>query len=54
MSNAVTMLELVAAVAARAATDAEIVATVAVLVNAGAVRLCGSFRGARFELERLA
>ena len=53
MSNAVTMLELVTAVAGRTANEAEIVTTVATLVNAGAVRLCGSFRGARFDPAEL-
>ena len=53
MSNAVTMLELVVAVAARGATEAEVVATVATMVNSGVVRLCGNFRGQRFDLDVL-
>jgi hypothetical protein len=45
-----TLLELVKAVSDYAETDAEIVATVVHLVNSGQVRLCGNFRGARFDL----
>jgi len=32
-------------------TEAELIATVVHLVNSGAVRLCGNFRGARFALD---
>ena len=45
------MLDLVRAVSAAARTDTEVVATVAYLVNSGTVRLCGSFRGARIDLD---
>jgi hypothetical protein len=45
------MLELVEAVSEYAETDTETVATVVHLVNSGLVRLCGNFRGARFDLE---
>lgn len=45
-----TLLDLVAAVSEYAETDREIVAAVVHLVNSGAVRLGGSFGGARFEL----
>lgn len=45
-----TLLELVKAVSDYAETDAEIVATVVHLVNSDQVRLCGNFRGARFDL----
>jgi hypothetical protein len=45
------MLDLVKAVSATATTDAEVVATVAYLVNSGTVRLCGSFHGARIDLD---
>jgi hypothetical protein len=51
MSNTVTMLELVTTVTRYAATDDEVVATVAWLINSGAVRLCGNFRGARIDLR---
>jgi hypothetical protein len=46
-----TLLELVEAVSDYAETDTEIVATVVYLVNSGRVQLCGTFRGARFDLE---
>jgi hypothetical protein len=46
-----TLLELVKAVSDHAETDTEVVATVVHLVNSGQVRLCGNFRGARFELD---
>jgi hypothetical protein len=45
------MLDLVKAVSAAATTDTEVVATVAYLVNSGAVELCGNFRGARIDLD---
>jgi hypothetical protein len=32
-------------------TEAELIATVVHLVNSGRVRLCGTFKGARFDLE---
>lgn len=47
----VTLLELVNAVTSFARSDDEIVATIVHLVNSGQVRLCGTFRGARFRLE---
>src|SRR5262249_30540547 len=53
MSNHLTLLELVSTVAAHAATEDELVATIVHLVNSGAVRLCGNFRGARFDLREL-
>ena len=46
-----TLLDLVQAVSEYAHTDAEIVATVAALINSGAVRLCGAFAGARIDLN---
>jgi len=51
MALQLTMLDLVKAVSATATTDAEVVATVAYLVNSGAVQLCGNFRGARIDLD---
>lgn len=51
MVRRVTLLDLVTAVAASARSDAEIVATVVHLVNSGQVQLCGTFKGARFQLE---
>ena len=51
MALQVTMLELVKAVSESAATDREVVATVVHMVNSGMVQLCGTFRGARFDLD---
>jgi hypothetical protein len=51
MAIRTTLLELVTAVSEAANTEAEVIATVVYLVNSGRVRLCGTFRGARFELE---
>ncbi len=42
----ITLLDLVAAVAESAESEAEVIATVRQLVNSGRVRLVGSFRGA--------
>ena len=53
MRTQLTMLDLVQAVSTSARTDAEVVATVVYLVNSGAVRLCGNFRGARFDLDEV-
>ena len=53
MSLDMTLLELVDAVADHARSDAEVIATVVYMVNSGAVRLCGNFKGARFDLGRL-
>lgn len=53
MAPSVTMEDLVSAVSADAATDAEVVATVVHMVNAGIVRLEGKLRGARFDLRTL-
>lgn len=46
-----TLLDLVQAVGAEATSDAEVVATVAALVNSGRVRLCGTFAGAQIQLS---
>ena len=53
MSNDMTLLELVNAIADYASSDAEVIATVVQLVNSGAVRLCGNFKGERFDLGTL-
>jgi hypothetical protein len=50
MTHDITMLELVRVVSERVSTEAEVIATVANLVNSGAVRLCGNFRGMRIDL----
>ena len=49
--NRSTLLDLVQAVTVYATSDAEIVATVAYLINTGQVRLCGTFAGARIDLS---
>ena len=49
----VTLLELVTEVAKYAPSDKEVIATVAHMVNSGSVRLCGNFKGARFDLDAL-
>ncbi len=41
-----TLLDLVAAVAESAKTEAEVVATVTHLINSGQIRLIGNFQGA--------
>jgi len=51
MARDTTLLELVSAVGNHAATEAELIATVVYLVNSGTVRLCGTFKGSRFEPE---
>ncbi len=50
MTQTITMLDLVSAVSEYAHTEDEVIATVVHLVNSGIVRLCGNFKGARFEL----
>ena len=50
MGRNVTLLELVNAVTEYAASEAEVIATVVYMVNSGRVRLCGNFKGARFDL----
>ncbi len=46
----ITLLELVAAVADEAHTDAEVVAAVAHLIHTKQVELVGNFRGADVEI----
>ena len=53
MAIRTTLLELVTAVSDAAATEDEVLATVVYLVNSGRVRLCGTFRGARFDIANL-
>lgn len=45
-----TLLDLVQAVNRFASSEAELVTTVASLVNSGQVRLCGNFAGATIDL----
>jgi len=51
MALKITLLDLIDAVAEHSASDAETVATVVYMVNRGHVRLGGTFRGARFDLD---
>src|SRR5438552_14635366 len=53
MATSVTLLDLVTEVAKYARSDEEVIATVAYMVNSGRVRLCGNFKGARFDLDAL-
>jgi hypothetical protein len=53
MTRNVTLLDLVTAVAEYANSEAEVVATIVCMVNQGHVRLCGNFKGARFDLATL-
>jgi len=48
-----TLLDLVKAVSDQARSEAEVIATIVSLVNSGRVRLCGTFRDARFDLREL-
>ena len=51
MARESTLLDLVNAVATQAESDAQLIAMVVYLVNSGAVRLCGTFKGSRFDAE---
>jgi hypothetical protein len=53
MARRLTLLELVNTVAEYSSSDAELIATVVYMVNHGHVRLCGTFKGARFDLSTL-
>ena len=53
MALNMTLLDLVNAVSENAASEAELIATVVCMVNSGQVRLCGNFKGARFDLRGL-
>jgi len=50
MTPSITLLDLVNAVARYARSEAEVIATIVCMVNQGHVRLCGTFKGARFDL----
>jgi len=50
MQAETTLLDLVTAVNDVSDSEDEVIATVVHLVNSGLVRLCGNFRGARFDL----
>ena len=49
MRRDTTMLELVTTLSAHGPSEDEVIARVVALVNSGAVRLCGIFKGSRFE-----
>ncbi len=49
MAHETTLLDLVDTLSEVAANEAEVIATVVHLVNSGTVRLCGNFKGHRFE-----
>jgi hypothetical protein len=53
MKAQTTLLDLVTAVSDVSDNEDEVIATVVHLVNSGTVRLCGTFRGARFDLTSL-
>jgi len=53
MARRVALLELVNAVAQYSSSDTELIATVVCVVHQGHVRLCGTFKGARFDLSTL-
>jgi len=53
MAPNVTLLDLVNAVTEHAHSDGEVIATIVCMVNEGHVRLCGTFKGARFDLTTL-
>ena len=53
MTLNLTLLDLVNAVVDHTPSEAETIATVVYLVNSGGVRLCGNFKGARFDLATL-
>src|SRR6266851_8220520 len=50
MAPSITLLDLVNADAEHARSEAEVIATIVCMVNEGRVRLCGTFKGARFDL----
>jgi len=49
-----TLLDLVTLVSAHTRSEADLLATVVAMVNGGSVRLCGNFKGARFDLNAFA
>ena len=53
MAPNVTLLDLVNAVTEYACSETEVIATIVCMVNQGSVRLCGTFKGARFDLRTL-
>src|SRR5690242_11313953 len=54
MARNITLLDIVNAVAEYSRSEAELIATVVYMVNEGHVRLCGTFKGSRFDLTSVA
>jgi hypothetical protein len=54
MAPDVTLLDLLTTVAKYTPSEAETIAMVVYMVNHGDVRLCGNFKGVRFDLDSLA
>ena len=52
MTRNVTLLDLVYAAAEHSRSEAELMATVVYMVNQDHVRLCGNFKGSRFDRSR--
>ena len=52
MARNVTLLDLVNAVTQYSRSEDETIAIIVYMVNQGHVRLCGNFKGARFDLTR--
>ena len=53
MAQKHTLLDLMNAVCDHARDEAELIATIVHLVNSGRVQLCGTFKGARFDLAAM-
>ena len=51
MATKITLLDLVTAVADHSSSEAETIATIVYMVNRGHVRLGGTFKGARFDID---
>ena len=51
MATKITLLDLVTAVAEHSSSEAETIATIVYMVNRGHVRLGGTFKGARFDID---
>ena len=53
MRRDVTMLELVNAVTEHTRTEGQAIATIVQMIDSGAVRLCGTFSGARIDFREV-
>ena len=54
MARNVTLLDLVSAVSEHACSENDVIATIVSMVNRDEVCLCGTFKGARFDLAAVA